>query len=118
MVRYTKTHTKARVQISTNAALLNEKRARELMEAGLDRINIDIDGFTKETYEGIRRRLSFNQVMANTKRLLDLRGEMGRRLFVRLAPRLGPGCRQPGPGAKPIRARVTRARAPGPRCCG
>ncbi len=82
MVQYAKTHTRARVQISTNAALLTEKRARELMEAGLDRINIDIDGFTKETYEGIRRRLPFDQVMANTRRLLELRREMGRKLFV------------------------------------
>jgi len=85
MVRYTKAHAGGRVQISTNAALLSEEKAQALLEAGIDRINIDIDGYTRETYEGVRRKLSFDQVVNNTKNLLKLRRKSGKRLFISIS---------------------------------
>lgn len=40
--------------ISTNAQLLNKKNAKELVEAGLDKIIISLDGTTQEVYEQYR----------------------------------------------------------------
>lgn len=39
---------------STNAQLINDERAKELVESGLDRLIISIDGTTQETYEAYR----------------------------------------------------------------
>ncbi len=39
---------------STNAQLLNDKRAKELVESGLDKLIVSIDGATQETYEAYR----------------------------------------------------------------
>jgi radical SAM protein with 4Fe4S-binding SPASM domain len=55
----------------------SEPRARELIEAGLDRIYISVDGATKETYEKIRVRLTFERVVGNIERLVALRRELG-----------------------------------------
>ena len=55
MVRYAKEKGILEVQFNTNGLLLNEKKAKELIEAGLDRIIFSFDGATKKTYEKIRR---------------------------------------------------------------
>ncbi|MBI3813892.1 MAG: radical SAM protein, partial [Nitrospinae bacterium] len=58
-IRYAKENTKSRVQISTNGSILDDEKAREILDSGLDRINIDIDGFTRDTYKKVRRNLDF-----------------------------------------------------------
>lgn len=58
---------------STNASLLDEKRSRALLEAGLDDIRFSIDGATKETFEKIRRGLSFEKIRDNCLRFIELR---------------------------------------------
>jgi radical SAM protein with 4Fe4S-binding SPASM domain len=63
--------------IYSNAALLDEERARKLIEAGLDKLYISFDGATKETFEAIRLPLSFEQVCANTRGIYELRERMG-----------------------------------------
>ena len=47
------------VTISTNVALLNVRRARELLGAGLDKIILSIDSLDKAVFEAIRERLVF-----------------------------------------------------------
>ena len=49
----------AEVNISTNVSLLNEDRARGILEAGLDSIILSIDSLTKDVFEAIRLRLKF-----------------------------------------------------------
>ena len=44
-----------RVNFSTNASALNEKKSLELLKAGLDEIRFSIDGHTKETFEEVRK---------------------------------------------------------------
>ena len=65
---------------STNAVLLDESRAIEFIEAGLDFLLVGFDGASKETYELMRRGARFDQVVRNITRLLELRQRYQARL--------------------------------------
>ena len=62
--------------IATNVSLLNEKRAVDLLEAGLGMVIFSIDSLIKEVYEKIRVRLNFEQVRDNAIRFLQLRDKI------------------------------------------
>lgn len=72
------------VNIASNASKLNEKRAIELIDAGLDEIYFSIDSLHKETYEGIRVGLCFEEVVDNTLRFIRLRDERNPDLRIRI----------------------------------
>ena len=55
--------------IATNAQLLTEEKAEELLESGLDLIIFSIDSLKKDIFEKIRARLNFETVIENTKNL-------------------------------------------------
>ena len=76
MVRYAKERD-VWVETSTNATLLTEEKSREILEAGLDRIYLSMDGLTKETYEKVRVKGNFETVLGNIERFLDLKHELG-----------------------------------------
>lgn len=61
------------VSTNSNATLINERRAQECVDSGLDRMQISIDGATPGTYERIRQRSHFDRVVANTHRLVQTR---------------------------------------------
>ncbi|MEK6589443.1 MAG: radical SAM protein [Nitrospinota bacterium] len=84
-IRYAKGHTKSRVQISTNASMLDYERGMEILDSGLDRINIDIDGFTKYTYERIRKNLDFDAVIENTERFIELKKRLKKNIFITIS---------------------------------
>ena len=63
------------VQLTTNASLLTEKKSRELIDAGLDRIIISFNGTTKESYEAVMGKMSYEKTMANLMTFLSLRKE-------------------------------------------
>jgi molybdenum cofactor biosynthesis enzyme MoaA len=67
--------------INTNATTLDEKKAKALIEAGLDLIIYSFDGGSKESYERMRpgrfKANSFDAVYGNIRRLAELRTEMG-----------------------------------------
>jgi len=65
------------VSISTNASLLTEKRAKAIIESGLDDIRFSIDGMTKESFEKIRKGLKFKKVMENCLNFIKLRDQHG-----------------------------------------
>jgi organic radical activating enzyme len=68
------THKKGlRTSIVTNGHLLDERKARSLIDAGLDEVNISIDGFTAPVYNAIRIGLDFDTVAANIKTLARLK---------------------------------------------
>lgn len=98
----------ARISLTTNATLLRQEVAEELIRLRLDTITISIDGATAQTVEGIRRNSDFERIAANVERLARIRRELGSRVpriqanymlgygtyrelpeFVRLAQRLG-----------------------------
>jgi radical SAM protein with 4Fe4S-binding SPASM domain len=64
------------VAFYSNASLLNEKLAKEIIEAGLDSITISFDGATKETYEKIRKKLNFDVTKKNVLNLIETRNKM------------------------------------------
>ncbi len=65
------------VETSTNATRLDEDTARKLIESGLDRIYLSMDGLTKETYEKVRVKGNYEVVRGNIERFLDLKHELG-----------------------------------------
>lgn len=77
MVKYAKKKGILEVQFNTNGLLLNEKKARELIGAGLDRIIFSFDGATKKTYEKIRIGSNYEKVINNIKNLVRLRNKKG-----------------------------------------
>jgi sulfatase maturation enzyme AslB (radical SAM superfamily) len=64
------------VAISTNVSLLDERRSREILDAGLDLIILSIDSLDKRVFESIRIPLLHEAVMANALRFIALRNEM------------------------------------------
>ncbi|MBN1764835.1 MAG: radical SAM protein [Sedimentisphaerales bacterium] len=65
-----------RINLSTNASLLNEARATELLEAGLDEIMLSIDSIQKEKYEEMRPGLKFDTVIRNIKTYFRMRDQV------------------------------------------
>ena len=65
------------VETSTNITLLNEERARRVLEAELDVLYLAMDGVTKETYERVRVNAKWDKVLRNVDRLLELKQRLG-----------------------------------------
>ena len=55
---------------STNAHFIDEKKAKEIIASGLDRLIISIDGLTQATYENYRIHGKLNKVIEGTEHLL------------------------------------------------
>jgi len=61
----------------SNALLLTADKTRQVLDAGLDRFIVSLDGASKQTYEDVRRGGDFNTVIANVKALLQERTKAG-----------------------------------------
>ncbi|HUT55329.1 MAG TPA: radical SAM protein [bacterium] len=72
IVRRLKRHA-IEVHFNSNATLLDEARAREMIASGVDTISFSIDGATAETYAKIRVPADFGRVTANIRRLAELK---------------------------------------------
>jgi len=62
-----------KVELITNGTILNEKKARELLAAGLDVLWISLDGATPESYADVRLGAELEQVVANVRRFAGMR---------------------------------------------
>lgn len=72
MVSYAKTKENiGYVEFSTNGALLDEKNIQRVIASGLDRIVVDMDGATAETYENARIGLNFETTVKNLQNLIE-----------------------------------------------
>lgn len=76
MIRYAKQRGVLDIYFNTNAMLLTEERCRAIIESGLDRISISLDGIEKDSYEAVRVGANFNTVVKNIETLLRVRDEM------------------------------------------
>lgn len=69
--------------INTNATTLNEKKAKQIIESGLDIMIYSFDGGSKETYEKNRpgrfKKNTFDKVYNNIKTFSETRKKMGRK---------------------------------------
>ncbi len=87
-IRYEKgVFNKARVAIYSNASALDEKRALQLFDAGLDILSVSLNGFRKETYEQVMK-LPFERTWSNLHRFLELNAARARpiEMHVSLVP--------------------------------
>ena len=75
MVKYAKEHGVLDIYFNTNGMFLDEEMCRRLIEAGLDRISISIDGIEKEEYESVRIGASFDKLITNLETLIRLKKE-------------------------------------------
>jgi len=66
------------VSFYSNASLLNEELAKQIILSGLDNITISFDGYSKATYEKIRKKLNFDVVKRNVLNLIRIRREMNK----------------------------------------
>ena len=62
-----------KTRFHTNGALLDDAKARRLLEAGPDLVSFSFDGFSKEVYEKIRVGAVFEKTLANIVHLANLR---------------------------------------------
>jgi MoaA/NifB/PqqE/SkfB family radical SAM enzyme len=69
------------VWITTNATLIDDELAGALARAGLHRISVSIDGATAETYERIRKRGRFDDVVRGLRALGAARRRYGKPLL-------------------------------------
>ena len=72
-VAYAKKRGLIDVYFNTNAMLLDEKMSQRLIDAGLDRISISVEGFTKEVYEKYRVGADFETVIRNIELLQNIK---------------------------------------------
>jgi len=76
MVAYAKSRGIMDVYFNTNATLLTRDVGVGLIQAGLDRISISLEGTTAEVYEKYRVGASFEKVLKNIRDFIKLRNEM------------------------------------------
>jgi len=62
-----------------NGSLLDQEKARDLMDAGLDEVRFSVYGATGETYERVHRGLNFDETTRNIEGLLALRESLNRK---------------------------------------
>lgn len=72
MIQYAAKHSGVPINITTNGMLLTEKKAKALLEAGVDVFDISIDAYTPETYAVIRKKGDLNITRANVLKLIEL----------------------------------------------
>lgn len=77
MVRYAKARG-IRIGFATNGTFLNADRPAQLIEAGVDWLNVSMDGATKATFERIRVGANFEQVVENIRNLMRVVGRRKR----------------------------------------
>ena len=76
-VRYVKASGFRNTSISSNAHLLSEQKAAELLESELDTVIFSIDGFSKEVHEAVRTRTNYDRVVQNCVNMIRLRDAGG-----------------------------------------
>jgi len=85
IIRYAKSRRILDVQLNTNGIPYTAERIREIILAGLDRVIVSMDGATKETYERIRVRASYEKLRENVILFRKIRDELGRvKPFIRI----------------------------------
>jgi len=74
-----------KIYLSTNGGLLDEPKSRAIIESGIDKLNVDIDGLSVETAEKIRPHLSLLRVKENIARFLSLRKKLRGKTRLRIS---------------------------------
>ena len=62
----------------SNFSLLSLNKIDKLLDSGLKRINVSIDGFDKRSFENVRKGLDYNTVVNNLENLIKRKNELNR----------------------------------------
>lgn len=62
-----------KVEMITNGTILNEKKARQLIDAGLDVLWVSLDGATPESFADVRMGAELPLILENLRRLFKMR---------------------------------------------
>jgi MoaA/NifB/PqqE/SkfB family radical SAM enzyme len=73
------------VELTSNGASLDETMIAGLIEAGLDRLWISLDGVTEESFNAIRQGASFDNLLANLRRFREMNRRSPRRIEAGIA---------------------------------
>ncbi len=76
IIRYIKKDATARVELNSNAGLLNEKKSTEVIEAGLDLIRFSLDAFSKEVYDKTGRGDDYEKVKNNILQFIEIKNKI------------------------------------------
>jgi radical SAM protein with 4Fe4S-binding SPASM domain len=79
MIKYAKERRIPRVYFTTNATLLHETIAREIITSGVDAVTFSVDGGKGRTYEKIRKGAKYEKVVQNIERFASIRDTLGQR---------------------------------------
>jgi radical SAM protein with 4Fe4S-binding SPASM domain len=86
MIRYAKDAGVLDVMLNTNATLLTERHARELIESDLDKLFFSFDSPIREHYNEIRVNGNYDKTLWNIRRFHEIREEMSsQKPFTRVA---------------------------------
>ncbi|MBI4231325.1 MAG: radical SAM protein [Planctomycetes bacterium] len=77
MIQYAKRKGLTNLVLNTNGTLLDEEACWWLIDSGLDRFIISLDGFSKEVFEKVRAGADHEKVYANVNRFLEIKRERG-----------------------------------------
>jgi MoaA/NifB/PqqE/SkfB family radical SAM enzyme len=67
----------ARVQLFSNASIIDQEKTKQIFDSGLDEIILSIDSTTKKNYESIRKNLNFEITKNNILNLIEKRKSLG-----------------------------------------
>jgi len=70
-INMVKSRTKATIILSTNGSLLSDHVSDKLLLTKLDKLIIDVDAATKDTYQEIRSKGDFDQLLNNIEYIIS-----------------------------------------------
>lgn len=77
MVAYAKSKGVLDVYLNSNGMLLSEKMSMRLMDAGLDRISVSMDGIDPVAFERERRGAKYDRILRNIENIMELKSKHG-----------------------------------------
>jgi len=86
LIEYIKNDKTAKVELNSNAALLNTELSENIIKAGLDLIKFSVDGFSKDTYKKSGRGFDYNKVKQNILNFTKIRNKLNPdlKIYVRM----------------------------------
>lgn len=71
--------------IISNGSILSSKRARAILEAGLDEIRVSFYGMQEKSYNAVMKGLDFNKTISGMMDFISLRNELGAKTKIQVS---------------------------------
>ncbi len=72
MIEYAGKYCKTKINVTTNGVLLTEKKAKKLLDSGVNVFDISLDAYSNETYSKVRVKGDLSVVRPNVLKLIEL----------------------------------------------